>query len=276
MKVGFIGVGNMGGAIMRGAFQSGFLTPYETMAYDVSEKQLTALTEAYPIQVAESNAQLAKECEWIILAVKPVYMRGVLDEIQKYVHNRKVISIAAGWTMDMLIDALGKDNSAQVLRVMPNTPALVGEGYTALCEETTFTKQAMIWAKELFSTLGMVQVLPERLFDAVVAVSGSSPAYVFMFIEAMADAAVKQGMPRKMAIQAAAQAVLGSAKMVLETKEHPAALKDNVCSPAGTTIEAVETLERKGFRAAIMEAMDVCARKNRKMAAAQEARRNRI
>lgn len=275
MKVGFIGAGNMGGAIMRGAFQSGFLTPYETMVYDVSEKQLEALTSAYPVNVAQSNAHLAKECEWIILAVKPIYLRGVLEEIRKYTHNRKVISIAAGWTMDMLTEVLGKENSAQVLRVMPNTPALVGEGYTALCEETTFTKTAMQWAKELFSTLGMVQVLPERLFDGVVAVSGSSPAYVFMLIEAMADAAVKQGIPRTMAIQAAAQAVLGSAKMVLETKEHPAVLKDNVCSPGGTTIEAVEALEKAGFRAAVMEAMDVCAQKNRKMAAVQESRRGR-
>ena len=272
MKVGFIGAGNMGGAIMRGAFQHGFLKPYETMVYDVSEQQLASVTAVYPIHVAESNVQLARECEFLILAVKPVFLRGVLDEIQKYVHNKKIISIAAGWSMAMLTEALGRENSAQLLRVMPNTPALVGAGYTAICEEHTFNKAALAWAKELFSTLGMVQVLPERLFDAVVAVSGSSPAYVYMFIDAMADGAVRLGMPRKMAIQAAAQAVLGSAKMVLDTGEHPDALKDNVCSPGGTTIEAVHALEKNGFRGIVMEALDASARKNRKMSAPPDRR----
>ena len=272
MKIGFIGAGNMGCAIMRGAFQGGFLKPYETMVYDVSEQQLAALTAAYPVNVAENNIQIARECEFIILAIKPIYMRGVLEEIQKYCYNKKIISIAAGWSMAMLTEILGRDNSAQVLRVMPNTPALVGAGFTALCEENSFSKASLGWAKELFSTLGVVQVLPERLFDAVVAVSGSSPAYVYMFIEAMADGAVRLGMPRKMAIQAAAQAVLGSAKMVMTTGEHPAALKDNVCSPGGTTIEAVQSLEKNGFRSAVLEAMDACARKNRKMSAPADRR----
>lgn len=273
MKVGFIGAGNMGGAIMKGAFQSGFLRPYESMVYDVSEQQLTAVKEQYPIAVADSNMHLAKECDCIIIAVKPVYMRGVLEDIQKYVRNKRVISVAAGWSMEMLSEMLGRDNGSQVMRVMPNTPALIGAGYTAICEETTFNKQSVGWAKDLFSALGMVQMLPERLFDAVVAVSGSSPAYVFMFIEAMADGAVKLGMPRPLALQAAAQAVLGSAKMVLETNEHPAKLKDNVCSPGGTTIEAVEALEKGGFRGVIMEAMNACAEKNRKMSSAQNRRR---
>ncbi len=273
MKVGFIGAGNMGGAIMKGAFQSGFLRPYESMVYDVSEQQLTAVKEQYPIAAADSNMHLAKECDCIIIAVKPVYMRGVLEDIQKYVRNKRVISVAAGWSMEMLSEMLGRDNGSQVMRVMPNTPALIGAGYTAICEETTFNKQSVGWAKDLFSALGMVQMLPERLFDAVVAVSGSSPAYVFMFIEAMADGAVKLGMPRPLALQAAAQAVLGSAKMVLETNEHPAKLKDNVCSPGGTTIEAVEALEKGGFRGVIMEAMNACAEKNRKMSCAQNRRR---
>ena len=274
MKIGFIGAGNMGSAIMKCLFQKGFLKPYETMVYDVSERQLAAMKEMYPIQAAESNMQLAKECDCIIIAVKPVYMQSVLNDIQKFVRNKRIISIAAGWTMSMLSDALGRENGSQILRVMPNTPAMVGEGYTALCEETTFSKTILKWAKELFSCMGIVQILPERLFDAVTAVSGSSPAYVYMLIEAMADGAVKLGMPRNLAIQAAAQAVLGSAKMVILTGEHPAKLKDDVCSPGGTTIEAVEVLEKGGLRGAIMEAMDVCAQKSRKMAlAASEKRR---
>ena len=148
---------------------------------------------------------------------------------------------------------------------MPNTPALVGAGLTALCEETTLSQADLEWAKALFETLGMIQLVPERLIDAVIAVSGSSPAYVFMFIEAMADAAVKLGMFRPMAIESAAQAVMGAAKMVLDTHQHPAVLKDNVCSPGGTTIEAVQMLEKGGFRAAVMDAMIACAEKNQQM-----------
>ena len=177
--------------------------------------------------------------------------------------------------MEMLQDGLlVHDTGTQLLRVMPNTPALVGEGYTAFCEETTFNGPSLKWAKGLFSCLGMVQSFPENLFDAVVATTSSSPAYVYMFIEAMADGAVKLGLPRKVAIQAAAQAVLGSAKMVLCSGEHPAQLKDNVCSPAGTTIEAVGVLEKSGFRGIIMNAMDACAQKNRKFAQAYERRKN--
>lgn len=273
MKLGVIGAGHMGSTILRAAFQHNYVKSYETTIFDVNEEQVKAITGAYPMIVAESNIQLAKECECILLAVKPQYIRGVLDEIQKYIRNKRIISIAAGWSMDMLLDVLGKDCSVQVLRVMPNTPALVGEGFTALCEETTFNKLALNWAKGLFGCLGTVQVIPERLFDAVVAVSGSSPAYIYMVIEAMADAAVELGMPRSIAIQAAAQSVLGSAKMVLETGEHPAKLKDDVCSPGGTTIEAVHVLEKAGLRGAVMDAMSACAQKNRKIAAAYERRR---
>ncbi len=275
MLVGFIGTGNMGSAIMKGAFQNCFLKPYETFIYDVNEEQVKKITDQFPVRVAQSNMDLARQCDVIILAVKPAYMRNVLAEILKFTHNKRVISIAAGWTMGMLMDILGRDTSVQILRVMPNTPALVGEGYTALCEETTFNRQSIQWAKELFSTLGAVQVLPERLFDAVVAVSGSSPAYVYMLIEAMADGAVRLGMPRKLALQAAAQSVYGAAKMVLSTGEHPSQLRDNVCSPGGTTIDAVYTLEKDGFRAAVIEAMEVCAEKNRRIAAAHD-RRSRI
>ena len=148
---------------------------------------------------------------------------------------------------------------------MPNTPALVGEGLLALCEETTLAPNDFRWAQELFGTLGVVQIVPERLMDAVIAVSGSSPAYVFMFIDAMADAAVKLGMPRKMAIQSAAQAVMGAAKMVLETGLHPAELKDQVCSPGGTTIEAVQVLEEEGMKSAVIKAMCACAEISCKM-----------
>ena len=266
MKLGFIGSGNMATAILNGAVRSGFLKGAEVGIFDIDPAQCVKVKAAYPdVQVMESVAKLMQSCEFVIPAVKPIYLRAVLAELTPYASGKKIISIAAGWTFAMLTDILNEKSGAQVLRVMPNTPAMVGEGFTALCEETTFTEDSMAWAKGLFETLGEVSVLPERLFDAVIAVSGSSPAYVYMFIEAMADGAVKLGMPRKLAYRAAAQAVLGAAKMVLETGEHPGKLKDDVCSPGGTTIEAVDMLERKGMRGAVLAAMEACADKCQKL-----------
>lgn len=263
MKIGFIGAGNMGGAILKGAFQSGFLKPDDVLVSDHSPT-IVAKWKAEGVGCANSNAALVQACEWVVLAVKPVFLQRVIDEIKPYLDGKKIISIAAGWSVKMLQNAMN-GSSMQLLRVMPNTPALVGAGLTALCEETTLDAESFVWAQKLFSTLGVVQIVPERLMNAVIAVSGSSPAYVFMFIEAMADAAVKLGMPRAMAIESAAQAVLGSAKMVLETGTHPAILKDNVCSPGGTTIEAVQVLEEGGMRAAVIKAMIACAEKNQQM-----------
>ena len=148
---------------------------------------------------------------------------------------------------------------------MPNTPALVGEGMTAACPNDAVTEEEKNYALELLSSFGKVEIVPEHLIDAVVAVSGSSPAYIFMFIEAMADGAVAEGMPRPQAYQFAAQAVLGSAKMVLETGKHPGELKDMVCSPAGSTIEGVRILEQNGFRSAVFEALNGAAEKGKKM-----------
>lgn len=263
MKVGFIGAGNMGGAILKGALKNGFLSCKDVMVFDVNQQLLADWKQTFQVQPAQSNMHLAQMCDWIVLAVKPVFLSAVLQEIKPYLKDQKVVSIAAGWSVEMLKNACGEE--VQLLRVMPNTPALVGAGFTALCEETNLDAPSLDWARRLFETLGVVQLVPERLMDAVIAVSGSSPAYVFMFIEAMADAAVKLGMPRAMAIEAAAQAVMGSARMVLETKQHPAVLKDQVCSPGGTTIEAVQMLEEKGMRSAVMSAMCACAEKNQRM-----------
>lgn len=263
MKIGFIGAGNMGGAILKGIIQKNFLAANEIMISDLNEKLVSAWKSNYGVHIAESNIQLAKECEWIVLAIKPIFFKAVIAEIKPYLIGKKVISIAAGWSVDMLKEAIGENTS--ILRVMPNTPALVGAGLTGVCEETTLDAESFVWAQKLFGTLGVVQIIPERLIDAIIAVSGSSPAYVFMFIDAMADAAVKLGMPRQMAIEAAAQAVMGSAKMVLDTKMHPAVLKDQVCSPGGATIEAVQSLEEDGMRAAVIRAMVVCAEKNQQM-----------
>lgn len=148
---------------------------------------------------------------------------------------------------------------------MPNTPAMAGEGMTAVCPNSCVDKEELKYVLQILDTIGKTEIVEERLMDAVVSVSGSSPAYVFMMIEAMADAAVAEGMPRPQAYRFAAQAVYGSAKMVLETGKHPGELKDMVCSPAGTTIEAVRILEQKGFRSALMEAMKACAEISRSL-----------
>ena len=266
MKLGFIGAGNMASAIIGGVIGKGFLAPQEIAVFDVSAAQCEKLTQQYPVTVAASQQELIGMCENIVLAVKPIYLRRVLEIAYPFANGKNFISIAAGWTFAMLTEVLDEASGARVLRTMPNTPAMVGAGYTALCEQTTLTRESFLWATELFETLGEVAVLPENHFDAVVAVSGSSPAYVFMFIEAMADAAVKIGMPRALAYRAAAQAVFGAAKMVLDTGTHPAILKDMVCSPGGTTIEAVDVLERNGFRGSVMQAMEACAAKSRHMA----------
>ena len=265
-KLGFIGAGNMATAILGGVIAHDFLQADEITIFDVSAAQSTKVSSRFGVSVADSQDELIDSCECIIMAVKPIFLRDVLLQAQKHAAGKSFISIAAGWTFGMLTEILNADSGAHVLRVMPNTPAMVGEGFTALCEETTLSPEWFAWAKALFDTLGETAVLPERLFDAVVAVSGSSPAYIYMMIEAMADAAVALGMPRAFAYRAAAQATLGSAKMVLKTGDHPAKLKDDVCSPGGTTIDAVHVLEQKGFRAAVMDAMIACAQKSADMA----------
>ena len=170
--------------------------------------------------------------------------------------DQLIITIAPGKTLSWLAEKFGKD--VKIVRTMPNTPALVGEGMTGATPNEFVTEAELKYVCEILSGFSKVEVISEKLMDTVVAVSGSSPAYVFMFIEAMADAAVEQGMPRAQAYKFAAQAVMGSAKMVLETGKHPGELKDMVCSPAGTTIKAVRVLEKEGLRSAVIEAMDAC------------------
>lgn len=264
-KVGFIGAGNMGSAILRGALDADYLKPAQVVVCDASRRRMEELADEFPnVTYCDSASDLVEQCDMIILAVKPQYLQGVVDDIRPALMGKSIISIAAGWTIPMLANAL-QGSGAAYMRVMPNTPAMVGEGMTALCDDSTFTKEDFAFAKGIFDAVGRTVVLPEHLFDGVIAISGSSPAYVYMMIEAMADAGVKEGLPRSRAYEMAAQSVLGSALMVLSSGTHPAGLKDAVCSPGGTTIEAVEELERKGFRAAIMDAMRVCAEKSRQM-----------
>ncbi len=265
LKLGFIGAGNMGSAILRGLISARYLSADDMAICDLSVRKLESLSDEIPgLTCTESDVELAEMCDMIVLAVKPHFMSETIEHIYGELDGKAVISIAAGWPVDRLAAALDGSGAAY-LRAMPNTPAMVGEGMTAICDDTTFNQDDFDFAKGIFDAVGRTVVLPEQLFDGVIAISGSSPAYVFMMIEAMADAGVREGLSRSCAYEMAAQAVLGSALMVLQSDTHPAALKDAVCSPGGTTIEAVEELERKGFRASIMDAMKACADKSRNM-----------
>ena len=199
-----------------------------------------------------------------LLTLMEFFIPGIIDEIKESIHKETIIvSIAAGPTLQMIEDYFQK--SIKVVRTMPNTPAQVGEAMSAIIPNRNVTENELNQVIAIFNSFGKCEVVSEVLIDSVIAVSGSSPAYVYMMIEAMADAAVLQGMPRNLAYEFAAQAVLGAAKMVLETGMHPGGLKDQVCSPGGTTIEAVAKLEQEGFRASIMNAMEACAKKSKKM-----------
>lgn len=263
MRLGFIGAGNMAQAIIGGVLESKLLPKEEIIASAATEKTIKKVEEQYGIHTTLDNRQVA-QADIIFLAVKPVYCQQVIEEIKDLVDQDKiVVSIAAGKTLQWLGEHLGEKK--KIIRTMPNTPALVGEGVTAVCLNENVKEADLQKVCKILESFGEAQVIKENLMDAVVAVSGSSPAYVFLFIEAMADGAVAEGMPREQAYRFAAQSVLGSAKMVLETGKHPGELKDMVCSPAGTTIEAVRALEQSGFRGSVLECMKVCAEKSRNM-----------
>lgn len=260
-KIGFIGGGNMAKAIIGGLVKSGQVAPSNIWVFDRKAEANEALAREYGIQAAESAEALAREVDILFGAVKPNVILKVLKDVASQLKKEAlVVSIAAGVTLDSLATVLGHDR--KIVRVMPNTPALVNEGMTSITPNVLVEQAEIDEVVTIFESFGKAAVVSEYLIHPVVGVSGSAPAYVFMFIEAMADAAVLGGMPRAQAYQFAAQAVKGSAQMVLETGKHPAELKDMVCSPGGTTIEAVKVLEEKGFRAAVMEAMQQCMAKS--------------
>lgn len=263
-KLGFIGCGNMANAIIGGIIKSGIAGRGDIIGSNATKNGAERTRKESGIEVTLSNAEVVQKAETVFLCVKPQVLDAVLDEIRDAVSKDQLfVTIIAGKTLSYYEKKLGDD--IKIVRLMPNTPALVGEAMTAAVPDKNVRHEEMEYVTELCGSFGKVEVLPENLFDAVTAVSGSSPAYVFMFIEAMADAGVQGGLPRAAAYRLAAQAVLGSAKMVLESGKHPAELKDMVTSPAGTTIEAVRVLEEKGFRSAVFECVRACAEKSAQM-----------
>ena len=264
MKYGFIGTGNMANAMIGGMIGQGLAKGSSIIGSDQSAVCLANIKDQYGILTTADNQEVAKTADVVFLAIKPHFYSQVIQEIKDEVTEDKIlISLAPGKTLDWFTQQFGK--SVKMVRTMPNTPALVGAGMTGVCANEEVTSEELEVVLKVFCSFGKAEVVTENLLDAVVTVSGSSPAYIFILIEAMADAAVAEGMPRASAYEFAAQAVYGSAKMVLETGKHPGELKDMVCSPGGSTIEAVRVLEEKGFRSAVMAAMKACGEKSRRM-----------
>ncbi len=263
-KIGFIGCGNMGSAMAGGLIKSGFIKADEIIVSTKTEASSKKVAQDLKVCTTLDSKEVVKEAEVLILAVKPFMYKSIIDEIKDVLTKDKlVITIAAGISLNNMEEWLGND--FRIIRTMPNTPALVGEAMSAVCPNKNVTEEDLKYCINIFESFGECVQLEEKYFDGFVAVAGSSPAYVFMFIEAMADGAVKLGIPRVKAYKMAAQSVLGSAKMVLDTGKHPGELKDAVCSPAGTTIDAVVELEKLGFRNSVIQAMDKCAEKSKNM-----------
>ena len=266
MRLSVIGCGNMATAVIGGLIQNGVLNPERITASDKSEQARQRMSDQYGIQTMEDNVQCvrcAKEGDIVLLAVKPNIFPVIAPEIRDELAGKTVLSIMAGRSIEDLERALGKD--CKIVRAMPNTPALVGAGITGYCPNEAVTGQELENAKQIIEGFSEAEQVPESLMAVVTSVSGSSPAFIYMMIEAMADGAVAEGMPRTQAYHFAAQTVLGSAKMVLDTGRHPGELKDMVCSPGGTTIEGVHILEEKGFRTAVIQAVRAAADKARNM-----------
>ena len=262
MKIGFIGCGNMATSIIKGIIRKQIIDAENIIASAKTKATLDRVQKELGVKVSTDNLEVTENSDILVLAVKPQYYPEVIAQIKDVVRKEQiVISIAPGKTLDWLQEQFG--GSVRLVRTMPNTPALVGEGMTGACWNEYVTDEDYATVLQILGSFGEVETIPENLMDVCVSVSGSSPAYIYILIEAMADGAVADGMPRAQAYKFAAQSVLGSAKMVLETGKHPGELKDQVCSPGGTTIEAVRVLEEKGFRSSVIEAMKACVRKAR-------------
>jgi pyrroline-5-carboxylate reductase len=267
LTVGFLGAGKMASALASGLVRAGIAGKDDLLASDVSAQARGGFAEVTGARTTGFNPDVAKACTVLVVAVKPDQVEGLLKEIAPTLNEKHlVISIAAGVTIGKMEAALRP--GARVVRVMPNTPALVGASASAFALGKEARTEDGELVKLLFSAVGVAYQVKEGLLDAVTGLSGSGPAYVYMVIEALSDGGVAAGLPRDVATKLAAQTVLGSAKMVLETGMHPGELKDQVTSPGGTTIEGLHELERGGLRAALMNAVRAASEKARRLGGA--------
>jgi pyrroline-5-carboxylate reductase len=263
-KLGFLGAGNMGEAMIKGLLQAGLVPPRTICATDVRAERLEQVSRQYGVREAANNVALVRESDVVILAVKPQIMGPVLKEIAPAIDDRQLlISIAAGVATRTVREHLGKP--VRLIRVMPNTPALVLEGVTAIARAEGLEAGDLETAQELFGAVGRVVVLEEDALDAVTGLSGSGPAYVAIVIESLADGGVKMGLDRATAMTLATQTVLGSAKLILETGAHPGQLKDMVASPGGTTIAGIAALEEGAVRRTFITAVERATQRSKEL-----------
>ncbi len=262
-SITFLGAGNMANALIRGLVRSG--TPASRISATVKRAEKVAeLTQAHGISVGFDNVAAAKAAEVVVLAVKPQALDGVLKQIAPAIDRSKlVVSVAAGVPIAAIERRLGA--GTRIVRTMPNTPALVGLGATAIARGENATDADLALASALFDSVGLTCVLDESQLDAVTGLSGSGPAYIFLIIEALSDAGVKVGLSRHVALKLAAQTVLGSARLLIETGQHPGQLKDQVTSPGGTAIAGLHTLEAGGLRTTLMDAVEAATQRAREL-----------
>ena len=266
-SIGFLGTGNMAEALIKGLIAAGVVEPSQIHGSDPRRERCQDLTARFGIVTTTQNVEVVKAAEIIVLSVKPQILPQVLDEVAPHLPpHALVISIAAGIPVSLIEKRLPK--GTRVVRTMPNTPALVGAGATAIAAGSHATPEDLEAAKKIFDAVGMTVLLDEEQLDAVTGLSGSGPAYVFLIIEALSDAGVKMGLSRYNAQALAAQTVLGSAKLLLETHEHPGRLKDMVTSPGGTAIAGLHTLEAGGLRTTLINAVEAATRRSQELGAA--------
>jgi pyrroline-5-carboxylate reductase len=257
-KIGFIGAGAMAEALIRGLIKAGAV-PENVIVSDIQRERLTTIRKLYGIRIAENNQEVFENADVVVVAVKPQNVTEALSdltEIGKGIHLEAkplVVSIAAGIPLNFLENLLPP--MLPVIRVMPNTPSMIGYGATAICLGKTARPEHEVQARSIFEAVGIVFTVPESQMDAVTGLSGSGPAYGYIIIEALADAGVRAGLPRTIALGLAAQTLAGAAQMVLDTGLHPGVLKDQVTSPGGTTIAGVHALELGGLRGTLMNAV---------------------
>ncbi|QLH74629.1 MAG: pyrroline-5-carboxylate reductase [Methanomassiliicoccales archaeon] len=261
MKIGFLGAGNMAEALMKGLMAAKLADPEELIASEIWGPRREFIHKTYGIKVTDSNPEVVRSADVVILAVKPQQVPDVMRDVKADMDGRHLlISIAAGVKISTIEGML--DPAVRVVRVMPNQACLVGASASAFSKGRSATKEDMALVQRILDSVGIAYPVEEKLLDAVTGLSGSGPAYVYMMIEAMADGGVLSGLPRDVAVMLAAQTLLGSAKTVLETKKHPGELKDMVASPAGTTIEGIRVLEEGGFRGLIIDAIEAGAKRS--------------
>lgn len=257
MKLAFIGMGNMAYAILKGGCDRGFFNPADLIAYDINTARLEEVAAETGLTPAASAAEAARQADMILLAVKPNVIESVVADMGDALCGKAVLSIASGWPTAKLLTVLPE--SARALFVLPNTTCMVGEGIAIAEEGSTFTQEEQDYARDLFSAIGRYLVVSQKIMNGTSTLTGCGPAFLYVIAEGLADGGVYYGVPRQMAYELVAQMMIGAGTMMLETKMHPGQLKDNICSPGGTTIRGVRALEDAGVRSAMIDAVDAAS-----------------